>query len=81
MEENFKKQFYTLLTDRLDLTENNIKPGTKFVDLGANSLHVVELMVDCEKVFSITIPDEDIEKIVTIGDAEMYLKTRLNINI
>jgi len=79
MEEDFKKQFYTLLTDRLDISEDSIKPDTTFVDLGANSLHVVELMVDCERAFNLTIPDEDIEKIVTIGDAENYLKAMLNI--
>ena len=43
-------------------------------DLGADSLDTVELIMDLEKDFDITIPDEDAEKIVTVGDAVRYIE-------
>ncbi|MEX2189127.1 MAG: acyl carrier protein, partial [Bacteroidota bacterium] len=43
-------------------------------DLGADSLDTVELVMEFEKVFNVQIPDEDAEKISTVGDAIKYLK-------
>lgn len=75
----FKEKFNALLINKLNVNEEGIKPESKFIDLGADSLDMVELMIDFEKEFFITIPDNDAEKLITIDDAEEYLKIRLNI--
>ncbi len=77
--EDFKQKFNALLTDKLSVSVGELKPEATFKDLGADSLDMVELIFDFEKEFWITIPDEDAFKIITIGDAEEYLKTRLGI--
>ncbi|MBS4027124.1 MAG: acyl carrier protein [Ignavibacteriales bacterium] len=46
-------------------------------DLGADSLDTVELVMEFEKAFNISIPDEDAEKISTVGSAVEYLKSKL----
>lgn len=78
--ENFKQKFNAILIENLRVDEEHLKHDAKFIDLGANSLDIIELMIDFEKIFKLSIPDEDIEKIITIGDAEEYLKQRLGIN-
>lgn len=78
--EDFKTRFNALLMAELEVAQEAIKPGTTLFDLGANSLDIVELIIAFEKEFSITIPDDDAEKIITVGDAENYLKKRLNIS-
>lgn len=79
--ENFKKTFDKLLIDTLCVSQEDIKPEAKFTDdFGADSLDMVELTVEFEKEFKITIPDDDVEQLQTIGDAESYLKNKLNIN-
>lgn len=77
--EDFKDKFYALLIDKLDVNQEELKPEAKFSDLGADSLDMVELIIDFEKTFNITIPDADIENIITIGDAEEYLRSKINI--
>lgn len=78
--ENFKETFYGVLTDKLDVSRDELTPEKLFYDLGADSLDMVELIMDFENTFGIIIPDEDIDKIITVGDAEKYLKARLIIN-
>jgi len=76
--ENFKKTFDKLLIDTLGISQEDIKPDTHFTnDLGADSLDLVELTIEFEKTFNIVIPDEDVERLQTIGDAEGYLKNKL----
>ncbi|HEY4613296.1 MAG TPA: acyl carrier protein, partial [Bacteroidota bacterium] len=54
-----------------------ITPQASFTnDLGADSLDTVELVMEFEKAFNIQIPDEDAEKISTVGDAISYLKSK-----
>lgn len=77
--EDFKEKFITLLMDKLSVSKDELRSDAKFVDLGADSLDMVELSIDFEKIFNITIPDEDLEKITTIGNAEEYIKNRINI--
>lgn len=76
----FKEKFNALLIDKLNVTEQELKPEAEFTDLGVDSLDMVELIIEFEKEFFITIPDDDIERIVSVGDAEEYLKKKLNIN-
>ena len=59
-------------------SKEEIKPEASFIDdLGADSLDIVELVMAMEEEFDIEIPDDDAEKIQTIGDALAYVKTRL----
>ena len=58
--------------------EDQIKPEASFVeDLGADSLDIVELIMGIEEEFDIEIPDEDAEKLTTVGEAMEYVKTKL----
>ncbi len=78
--ENFERIFYTVLINKLNVDQEELTPDKLFYDLGANSLDMVELIIELERAFSITIPDEDAEKIISIGDAELYLKSKHNIH-
>jgi acyl carrier protein len=55
--------------------EDEVNPNAKFIeDLGADSLDTVELVMAFEEEFDLEIPDEDAEKIATVGDAISYIK-------
>ena len=59
-----------IVTDRLNVEEEQIKPEASFVeDLGADSLDIVELIMAFEEEFNVEIPDEIAEKIRTVKDA------------
>ena len=63
-----------IVIEQLSVNAEDIKPEAKFVeDLGADSLDRVELMMALEESFDLDIPDEDAEKLLTIGDAEKYI--------
>lgn len=77
MEEVQSKLKETVM-DRLNAEEDQIKPEASFVeDLGADSLDIVELIMGIEEEFNIEIPDEDAEKLTTVGEAMEYVKTKL----
>ncbi|MCD8391729.1 MAG: acyl carrier protein [Cloacibacillus porcorum] len=77
MEEVQSKLKETVM-DRLNAEEDQIKPEASFVeDLGADSLDIVELIMGIEEEFDIEIPDEDAEKLTTVGEAMEYVKTKL----
>ena len=79
--ENFKERFDKLLIDKLGVSQEYLKPEAKFTDdLGADSLDMVELIMEFESEFKVTIPDDDTEEILTVIDAEEYLKSKLNIS-
>lgn len=64
-----------IIVSKLGVDEGQITPEASFTnDLGADSLDTVELVMEFEKAFNIQIPDEDAEKIGTVGDAIKYLK-------
>jgi len=72
------KRVSQLIVEQLGVTEEEIKPEASFIDdLGADSLDIVELVMAMEEEFDIEIPDEDAERLQTIGDATSYLKERL----
>ncbi|MFZ5972839.1 MAG: acyl carrier protein [Bacteroidota bacterium] len=75
--ENFKVRFDNFLMEKLSIGYAEIKLETKFSDLGVDSLDMVELLIEFEKAFNIIITDEDSERIVTIGDAEQYIRVKL----
>ena len=67
-----------LIVEQLGISAEEVVSKASFVDdLGADSLDIVELVMSMEESFDIEIPDEDAEKIQTIGDAITYLKERL----
>lgn len=69
-----------IIIDRLDVEEDQIKPEASFVeDLGADSLDIVELIMGIEEEFDIEIPDEDAEKLTTVGEAIDYASNKLGI--
>lgn len=64
-----------IIVDKLSVDENEVTPTAEFSkDLGADSLDTVELIMEFEKEFGLTIPDEDAEKITTVGDAIAYIE-------
>ena len=64
-----------IIVDKLGVEEEDVKLDASFTnDLGADSLDTVEMIMEFEKEFDVTIPDEDAEKISTVGDAISYLK-------
>lgn len=64
-----------IIVDKLSVDENEVTPTAEFSkDLGADSLDTVELIMEFEKEFGIQIPDEEAEKIVTVGDAISYIE-------
>lgn len=64
-----------VVVEQLNVNEGEVKAESKFVDdLGADSLDVVELVMALEEKFEIEIPDEEAEKIQTIGDVVAYIE-------
>ena len=64
-----------IIVDKLGVDESEVKPEATFTnDLGADSLDTVELIMELEKEFNITIPDDQAEKIQTVGDAIYYVE-------
>ena len=64
-----------IIVDKLGVDESEVKPEATFTnDLGADSLDTVELIMELEKEFNITIPEDQAEKIATVGDAIAYVE-------
>lgn len=67
-----------IIVDELSVEESQVTNEAKFIeDLGADSLDTVELVMKFEEEFDIEIPDEDQEKLRSVGEAVSYLKERL----
>ncbi|MHC1703804.1 MAG: acyl carrier protein [Tenuifilaceae bacterium] len=65
-----------IIVDKLGVDENEVTPEASFTnDLGADSLDTVELIMEFEKEFNLSIPDDEAEKIGTVGDAIKYIET------
>ncbi|MBV9403758.1 MAG: acyl carrier protein [Acidobacteriaceae bacterium] len=66
-----------IIVEQLGVDENQVDPSASFVDdLGADSLDIVELVMAFEEAFDLDIPDEDAEKIKTVGDAIKYIEDK-----
>lgn len=64
-----------IIVDKLGVDEADVKPKASFTnDLGADSLDTVELIMEFEKEFGVNIPDDQAEKISTVGDAIAYIE-------
>ncbi len=78
MTANLETRVADIVVEQLGATREEIVPEASFIDdLGADSLDIVELVMAMEETFDVEIPDDDAEKIQTIGDAIAYLKERL----
>jgi acyl carrier protein len=66
-----------IIADQLGVKKDEVTDSAKFVDdLGADSLDTVELVMALEEEFGIEIPDEDAEKLATVGDALRYIEEK-----
>lgn len=66
-----------IIMNKLGVEASQVTPEASFTnDLGADSLDTVELVMEFEKAFNLQIPDEDAEKISTVGDAIKYLGSK-----
>ena len=69
------KRVMTIIVDKLGVEESEVTPEASFAnDLGADSLDTVELIMEFEKEFGISIPDDKAESITTVGEAISYIE-------
>lgn len=81
MNENIFKKLRELIVDKLEVKELDVVMDATFRDdLGADSLAIVELIMNIEDAFGVTIPDEDAETLSTVGNAVVYLQKKLEEN-
>lgn len=67
-----------IIVNKLGVDEAAVVPEASFTnDLGADSLDTVEMVMEFEKSFNLQIPDEDAEKITTVGDAITYIESKV----
>ncbi len=77
-EQAIEEKVKEIITKQMDASKDQVTPETSFVnDLGADSLDTVELVMEFEDAFDINIPDEEAEKIQTVGDALKYIKAHI----
>jgi len=78
MSEDIIQKVKQIIVNKLGVEESQITDTASFTnDLGADSLDTVELVMEFEKAFELTIADEDAEKITTVGDAVSYITGKL----
>ncbi len=75
---NVAERVKKIIVDKLGVDESEITSEASFIqDLGADSLDTVELIMEFEREFDVSIPDEQAEKIQTVGQAIEYLEKQL----
>lgn len=68
----------SIIAEQLGVKPEEVTPQASFIeDLGADSLDTVELVMALEEEFGIEIPDEDAEKMATVGDAAKYIEEKI----
>lgn len=71
-------KFRKIVAEELEVDEAKVVPDAKFAeDLGADSLDMVELVIQMEEVFDVDLPQEEADKITTVGDAETLIAQKL----
>lgn len=77
MASDIESKVKEIIVNKLGVEDSQITPTASFInDLGADSLDTVELIMEFEKNFNVTIDDSDAEKIQTVGDAVTYLQAK-----
>jgi len=72
---DIRAKVVSIIVDKLGVEESEVTDEASFTnDLGADSLDTVELIMEFEKEFDLSIPDEEAEKITTVGDAITYIE-------
>jgi acyl carrier protein len=75
MADSIEEKVTKIIAEQLEVSPEKVAPGTSFTDdLKADSLAIVEMVLAFEEAFKIEIPDEDAEKIKTVGDAINYIR-------
>ena len=78
---NIQDRVKNIICDQLAVEAEKVTDTASFIDdLGADSLDIVELVMTMEEEFELDIPDEDAEKMKTVGDVVAYVKTKKNAN-
>ncbi|TYP95073.1 acyl carrier protein [Fodinibius salinus] len=78
MSQDVEAKVKNIIVDKLGVDESEVTHEANFTnDLGADSLDTVELIMEFEKEFDISIPDEDAENIATVGNAVEYLQEQV----
>lgn len=76
---DIKEKVIEIVCKNLDVKKEQVTPETSFInDLGADSLDTVELIMDIENTFDLSIPDEEAEKIQTVGEVIKYIETHIS---
>jgi len=76
-DENIEQRVTAIIVEKLGVDEADVNADASFTnDLGADSLDTVELIMEFEKEFDMTIPDEDAEQIATVGNAVTYIEEK-----
>lgn len=79
MSATVEERVRTIICDQLAVEPGKVIPTASFIDdLGADSLDIVELVMTMEEEFDLDIPDEDAEKIKTVGDVVKYIANKAN---
>ena len=74
-DKSIEQRVKDIIVEQLGVNEDQVKPEAKFVeDLGADSLDIVELVMALEEEFGTEIPDEDAEKLLTVGDVTKFIE-------
>ena len=72
---DIQKKVTSIIVEQLDVNEDQVTLEAKFIeDLGADSLDVVELVMAFEEEFDIEVPEEDAEKLLSVGDVVSYIE-------
>jgi len=72
---SIEERVVEIVSENLGVSKDSVSRGTRFIeDIGADSLDIVELVMELEEEFEITIPDEQAEKIKTVGEAVDYIE-------
>lgn len=75
--QNTQEKVRSIIAEQLGVKQEEVTPQAKFIDdLGADSLDTVELVMALEEEFGVEIPDEEAEKLVTVGDALKYIEEK-----
>ncbi len=75
---DIKEKVVSIIVDKLGVNPEDVVETASFTnDLGADSLDTVELIMEFEKEFNVTIPDDQAEKISTVGDALKYIEENI----
>ena len=76
---DIQEKVYEIVCEHMGASRDKLAKETSFInDLGADSLDTVELVMEFESAFDITIPDEDAEKIQTVGTAIDYISSKVS---